>query len=210
MIQNPSKNCHLTPSHTEAWTGLLWHWDNQIRQKRRRQMEKISHHPIIWSAAQTREAFQWYLRHFWRRSQRCSNSYYISFLPSFLPMWREWMLSSAVSAGESEWETHTLTHTQMRLCVAEAVILNWSSDMEKWDIFLAHSCSLWEQHASSPEEQSLEKSSWTAARRPRRRSWFSRAGALRETHLETCITLKWSAHSYSPKENYIKHEPERG
>lgn len=195
MIQNPSKNCHLTPS--------LWHWDNQIRQKRRRQMKKISHHLVCSSDSRSLPMISSSL-------QRCSNSYYISFLPSFLPMWMEWMLSSAVSAGESEWETHTLTHTQMRLCVAEAVILNWSSDMEKWDIFLAHSCSLWEQHASSPEEQSLEKSSWTAARRPRRRSWFSRAGALRETHLETCITLKWSAHSYSPKENYIKHEPERG
>lgn len=40
---------------------------------------------------------------------------------------------------------YTLSYTHMWLCVAEAVILNWSSDKEKWDIFLKHSWSLWEQ-----------------------------------------------------------------
>lgn len=81
----------------------------------------------------------------------------------------------------------------MWLRVVEAVILNWSSDKGKWDIFLKHSWSLWEKPVFLPRGAEFRKScTRTAPQRPTRRCCFSGAGAIRQR--PTCkgvITLKW-------------------
>lgn len=148
---------------------------NRYSGKRRRQMEEISHHPLIWPAAQpsddvtvpseeeARDGATAFTSHFFHPFCPHVNGMNVDFR-------RRWQT-----------HTHTNTHTQMRLCVAEAVGLNSSSDLQKWDISQRTAAASESSPSSSPQEQSLDKSSSrTAAQRPRRRSWFSRAGARRE------------------------------
>lgn len=99
--------------------------------------------------------------------------------------WMEWTLDFKFH-GFKNWED---THTQMWLCVVEAVILNWSPDMEKWDIFLKRSCSLWEQPVFLPRGGEFRKS---CTRTATQRCCFSRAGAVRQrSTYKGVIKLKW-------------------
>lgn len=101
------------------------------------------HHPIICSAADTREAFQQYRRHFWGRSQRKLLHLICSIRSAH--MWMEWMLILAVSGEDSEKHTHQHTHLDAVVCGRSCYPAT-----EKVDIILAHSCSLWEQLVLPP------------------------------------------------------------
>lgn len=125
--------------------------DTRMNRYGRKGENRRRRYPIIWSAAQTREASQRYRRHL---CQRWTNSSYGSFVPSFLPVWTEGML---ISAGDSEKHTHTHAHTELQLCAVEVVALNWSSDMEKVGLFLAPSCSLCEPSVFLPRAAEFQQ-----------------------------------------------------